>query len=401
MHRRARISATGGALLVAVALASVLVGISAPQGADLRAVAETTPVSTAGPGAMASPSATPTPAPIVRDDYTVTVTTTTAPAVSPGTAGSPAASDTEPPTTAPPTTALPECAAGEEAIPQGEEGYDCGPADLADPNTTGQPSVAPEPAPAGGGYGVPSGTVLTVLNGDQIITTPGAVLDGLDIHGRVIVKAPNVTIRNSIVRGADTGSKHGLVDALAGAAGLRIIDTEIAAAVPNYYVNGIMGYNFELRRVNIHSVIDQVHLTGGNVTIADSWLHDNLHFSPDPNHADNKSHDDNIQIQAGDNITIVNNILSGSHTAAVIITQGMGKVSNVLLQGNRVDDGGCSVNIAENAHGPLAGISIIDNTFGLTMKFARCAVVVKSAGTTPLLGGNVFSDGKPITITRH
>lgn len=49
----------------------------------------------------------------------------------------------------------------------------------------------------------------------------------------------------------------------------------------------------------------------GNVTIADSKLHDNRHFSNDPGHPDG-THDDDIQIQSGSNITITGNTLNGA-----------------------------------------------------------------------------------------
>ncbi|HEY8588306.1 MAG TPA: hypothetical protein VIL55_02020, partial [Naasia sp.] len=114
-----------------------------------------------------------------------------------------------------------------------------------------------------------------VVYGDQIIKTPGTILDNLDIRGRVIVQAADVTIRNSIIRGTSAGSMHSLVDAMAGAPRLKIIDTEIASTVAKP-INGVMGSNFSLLRVNIHRVIDQVHIVGSNVTIADSRLHSNF-----------------------------------------------------------------------------------------------------------------------------
>ncbi|MCU1438807.1 MAG: Parallel beta-helix repeat protein [Naasia sp.] len=255
----------------------------------------------------------------------------------------------------------------------------------------------PKPAPSygsgpGGPTGVPAGTALQVIWGDQVITQAGTVIDGKDIHGRVIVKAPNVTIKNSIIRGPDSGLKYGIVDAMAGQPGLRIVDTEIAATDRNPWVNGIMGYNFELHRVNIHHVIDQVHITGDNVVVADSWLHDNLHYEDDPNHSDG-SHDDNVQIQVGQNITIVGNVMSHSHNANIQVTQDRGKVGNLRIANNRFDHGGCSVNIAEKSHGALSAVSILDNVFGRTTKWANCAVIIASDGTRPAYSGNTYADG--------
>ena len=231
-----------------------------------------------------------------------------------------------------------------------------------------------------------------------MITTAGTVIDSKEIHGRVIVKAPNVTIKNSVIRGADAGSKNGLIDATAGHPGLLVVDTEIYAAKQHPNVNGIMGYNFELRRVNIHHVIDQVHLTGGNVTITDSRLHSNLHYANDPNHSDG-SHDDSIQIQAGDNIRIVGNIISGAYNAAVMVTQDRGAVSNLTISGNTIDGGACSINIAEKSRGPLRGTAITDNVFGRGTRHANCAVLAPQ--TTKIdLRNNTYTDGAVVAVKK-
>ena len=59
--------------------------------------------------------------------------------------------------------------------------------------------------PGAGNTGVPSGVNLFVHVGDLRITTPGTVIDGWDIRGRVTVGAANVTIKNSIIRGPAAG----------------------------------------------------------------------------------------------------------------------------------------------------------------------------------------------------
>ncbi|THG30794.1 right-handed parallel beta-helix repeat-containing protein [Naasia lichenicola] len=258
--------------------------------------------------------------------------------------------------------------------------------------------LAVEGRPVPRSVGVPSGTALTRVDGDIRVTQAGTVLDKLDIHGRVIVEAPDVTIIDSIVRGRDEGSRYGLVNALAGQPGLRIIDSEIVATVGNYTVNGIMGYNFELTRVDIHGVVDNVHVTGGDVVIADSYLHGNLHYADDPTHADG-SHDDNIQIQTGDNILITGNRMRDAHNAAVQITQDQGPVSNVTIAGNDIDNGGCSINISEKGRGAIVGLTITDNRFGLNMTVSRCGVVGPPS-TVIDLSRNTFTDGSVVSVLR-
>ena len=45
------------------------------------------------------------------------------------------------------------------------------------------------------------GTKLTVHQGDLNVTTAGAVIDGLEIHGLLIISAPDVVIKNSRILG--------------------------------------------------------------------------------------------------------------------------------------------------------------------------------------------------------
>ncbi|THG30763.1 hypothetical protein [Naasia lichenicola] len=242
-----------------------------------------------------------------------------------------------------------------------------------------------------GGIGVPSGVSLSVVSGDVTVTQAGTVLDSLDIHGRVIVKAPNVTIRNSIVRGTDSGGKYGLIDAMGGYANLQVIDTEIAASNPNWSVNGIMGSNFELHGVNIHNTVDQVSIAGSNVVIANSWLHGGLWFADDPDHSDG-SHSDNIEMTGGSNVTITGNTLDGGSNAAIQITQDRSTVSNLTISDNQIGGGDCSINISEKGKGAIQGLSILGNLFGLNTSIGHCAIVGPSS--TPInASGNAFVDG--------
>ncbi|MBG6214547.1 MAG: hypothetical protein LH475_09510 [Cryobacterium sp.] len=226
--------------------------------------------------------------------------------------------------------------------------------------------------------GVPSGTVLKVHTGDLNITQAGTVISGLDIRGLVKINAINVTIKNSIIRGRSVSAPAALVNNLGGRSGLRIIDSELYPSTPSPDINGIYGYNFALTRVDIHGVIDGAHLTGSNVTIANSWLHGNLHYASDPNQGGKPSHDDSIQIQKGSNITVYGSTLSGSHNAGVQITQDTGDVSNFSFKNNFADGGACTINVAQKSYGPVYGTVITDNKFGRNTKVANCAIISPS-----------------------
>ena len=69
--------------------------------------------------------------------------------------------------------------------------------------------IAPRPstlsivnkAPNAATTGVPSGTRLRIHKGDPVVRKAGAVVSGLEVRGRVIIGAPNVTVKNTAVRG--------------------------------------------------------------------------------------------------------------------------------------------------------------------------------------------------------
>ncbi|MBF0672783.1 MAG: right-handed parallel beta-helix repeat-containing protein [Salinibacterium sp.] len=239
------------------------------------------------------------------------------------------------------------------------------PAKASAPAKTAPASPPARPTSNAASVGVPAGTSLAVHAGDLTIATPGAVIDGLDIRGFVRVEAPNVTIKNSVIRGRATDGNAILLYAGSGtSAGLRVIDSEIAPTHKTSRTNGVYGYGFTLTRVDIHHVIDGVHIFGDDVTISDSRLRDNLHYANDPAHGDGPSHDDSIQIQQGRNIHIVGNTISGAHNAAVQITQDRGRVGNVTIKDNHISGGGCSINVAEKGKGAIAGLTIEGNVFG-------------------------------------
>jgi polygalacturonase len=158
--------------------------------------------------------------------------------------------------------------------------------------------------------------------------------------------------------------------------------------------------NFTLERVNIHHVIDQIHIIGDNVLVKDSWLHSNLHYTRDPSRPDGgPSHDDNVQIQKGNNIRLLNNTMASSHTASVIVTQDAGTVGNVHIESNHFSNGGCSLNLVEKERGALRGFVIKNNVFTRTQSTPGCAVRMTST-SLPFLtqSNNTWNDGAPVSV---
>jgi len=273
------------------------------------------------------------------------------------------------------------------------------PAALAAPASAATTGAVGSYVPDASTTGVPSGVVLKKYDGDLTISTPGAVIDGLDINGFVKVTAPNVTIKNSIIRGKATTKTAPLLTSASSTASVTIQDSELFAQVPSGWIDGIRGYNITAKRVNIHDVIDAMHIYGDNVTLEASYLHDNVHFESDPNQGGTPSHDDSIQIQKGNNIRIVGNNISGAFNTGVQFTQDQGIVSNVTVDKNKLDGGGCTINLAEKGKGAFQGVKITNNTFGRTTKIANCAII-SPITTTLATSNNVFVDGLTAAVRK-
>lgn len=264
---------------------------------------------------------------------------------------------------------------------------------------------APGPVkPSAENTGVPAGTPLTVHNGNLTITTAGTVIDRMDIRGFVIVKAPNVTIKQSIIRGPATAPavSSGLLSiTTAGATGYLVEDVTLQPQITSGYLDGVkVNQGGTFRRVNISGTIDGMVVFGDNVNVTNSYVHDLVHLLNDPNRGGGASHDDAIQVQAGRNVSIIGNTLQGAFNAAVQITQDAGVTQNLKINNNWLDGGGCTLNYKTNG-AYKTGMQANDNRFGRAQRVANCAIIHNSAASDLNPTGNVWDDnGQPATIKR-
>ncbi|MGK9145997.1 hypothetical protein KXS11_00005, partial [Plantibacter flavus] len=138
----------------------------------------------------------------------------------------------------------------------------------------------PAPAkPSATTTGVPAGTSLTRFDGDITVTEAGTVIDGLDIHGFVNVKAPNVTIKNSIVRGGKAkGFATGLITNY-GFDNLVIDHVDVVAEFPSVYFDGIKGWDFTARNVHVVGNVDSIKIHGDNVLVEKSLLENTVYYA--------------------------------------------------------------------------------------------------------------------------
>jgi Right handed beta helix region len=260
--------------------------------------------------------------------------------------------------------------------------------------SSGAGSVAPvalsgdQPGP--GNTGVPAGTALTVHDGDLTITTAGATYSGLDIHGFVKVEAPNVTIKDSIVRGGVAPYDIGLVnDVDNSATNFLIEDSELVPADPTVQIDGIKGWNYTALRVDIHGTTDGAKMYGPNATIENSYIHGLVTYAHDPDHGGGQSHNDGVQILSGSNLKIIGNTIEGGTNTALMITQDHGKTSNVIFENNWVSGGVCTVNITPKPLGSLTAITVDNNIF--TDNSTRGCPILDTTNTDLSTAGNVFA----------
>lgn len=252
--------------------------------------------------------------------------------------------------------------------------------------------------------GVPSGTPLKVHEGNLTITKPGTVIEQMDIRGFVVVKAPRVTIRRSIIRGGTTAPRRstGLLSIIHDSAKRYLIeDVTLRPQVASHNIDGVkVRRPGMIRRVNISGTIDGIMIYGSGVKVRGSHLHGLLHYAQDPGWGGRPSHDDAIQVQAGKNISIVGNTLEGGYNAAVQVTQDVGRTRNLTIARNWISGGGCSLNFKSN--GPRTKrIKVISNRFGRGQRIANCAMIHNPSRSGMRPTGNVWTDtGMPVSATR-
>jgi len=262
--------------------------------------------------------------------------------------------------------------------------------------------VAPSAAAGPTNTGVPPGTTLLQHIGDIRITRPNTVITAMDIHGSVKIDAPNVTIRDSIIRGgaAPTHNKCIVTDTSGRGTNFRIEDSELAPSQVNVFQNDICGFNFTAVRINSHSGVDTADIAGSDVTIIDSWLHATTSFPVDPNHGGGPTHNDGIQITAGSRIRITHNTIAGGSNAAIQITQDNGHVSDVQIDDNLLGGGSCPVRMNAKPLPHMFGIEMNANRFTGTSTNPGCDVLISRRVRLSAAGNTRVGSDKSVKIAR-
>jgi hypothetical protein len=237
----------------------------------------------------------------------------------------------------------------------------------------GGAACTPGPPPVGGGTrcplpayptaactGVPAGTALTTHTGDLRITTPGQVVDGVRVTGSVDVRAHDVVIRNSEIRGRIINDFGGTRYRF------TVEDSTVGSTTGcSSWGNGAVGISdYTARRVRIAGFPDGFRVAGSNIRIEDSFV---TLCSANPD-----DHSDGIQAYGaggGTNIVIDHNtidqraVTNGAATSPIFVPNDGERQGNqdvtVTVTDNLLAGGGYSLRVF--GHLPFSAPAVTGN----------------------------------------
>lgn len=256
------------------------------------------------------------------------------------------------------------------------------------------PTTTTPPAPAGfpsaTSTGVPTGTQLTIVSGDQTFSTDGQVISGKDFRGFVRVTGSGITIKNSVFRGRATNSNAALLDTEDGS-GTVVLDSEFAPSHPSSTIDGLWTRHTKIYRADIHGSVDGIKANTGTL-LQDSYVHDLSWFASDPNQGGGSTHNDGVQSFGGEsNVVLRHNTIDMSSTKdANAAWQSSARDSRA--ENNLLDGGGCILNFNHKVlGGPLTGIYLLNNRFG-RHSFYQCPILLSTQTELAQNSGNVWHD---------
>jgi hypothetical protein len=285
---------------------------------------------------------------------------------------------------------------------------------------------------------------LTVWNGDYTANVAGAAIKDLEIRGRLIVTAANVTVDNCWVRGPATwpDADSGLVLCSNPTLNLTVRDCLLQPQTPDERIDGIRYNGYTAIRCRILQVVDGLGMfnTSGGAVNANAygcWIGPLTKFYPDTAHTDG-THNDGVQLQGGSNMVIrgcrieglidqntgntggFNTVAGGGsksplcrQTNAVIqLNANTGPLANVTIESNWLYGGILGINGLDTdlaASGGLTGFVCRRNKFGRDQynntysTLGRIGIKAGPTITCPTSGAdaNVYEDnGSPVELAR-
>ncbi len=254
----------------------------------------------------------------------------------------------------------------------------------------------------GGGEALAAGlsdsSVLTVHEGSMTVTTSGAVIENLEIRGRLVIEASNVTVRNTWIY---AGGTAWTVHVKSGSA--RFENVEIGH--PSHRASaGIGGSNITGISLDIHHVEDGIKL-GSSSVYSGVRIHDLASPSSSP-------HSDAVQVEGGStNSTVKNSVLSslGSGSignAAVIVKSDFGQPKNITFANNYMNGGNYTIFVRDGGKGMPQNITFTGNRFGETFRYGYTSIdggtvwennTVAETGAVIDIGGGTSGGSTPTT----
>jgi Ca2+-binding RTX toxin-like protein len=246
-------------------------------------------------------------------------------------------------------------------------------------------TTIPSGFPNSSNTGVPAGTKLTPYTGTLHVTTNGAVIEGLDIKGQIVVDADNVTIRNCRIT---TTEMYGICGSPMKIQNCEIDGKGVADGSYGIMASGTFTGN------NIHGFENGIGVAGSNTTVKGNYIHDLLASGADP-------HYDGIAVQGGEggqgNIVIENNTIISRDTSDIFIKNDFGPISNVTVKHNYLaGDPGYNVYVDGRASGgPITGVTISDNY----LQKGHWGYLSIDNSSPSVSGNHEFLPGQTITVS--
>ncbi len=218
-------------------------------------------------------------------------------------------------------------------------------------------STVPVPAgfPTQATTGVPSGVALKRFDGNLVITTPGTVIDGIDLYGSIVVRADNVVIRNSRI----TSTANIVVwmrEHQDGSLPLNLLIEDVRIRGVGDCGVAVASSNYTMRRAHISGCRDGAK-AWQNVVIEDSFIHDR--------YMNALAHADGIQGSGGNNVLLRHNTVLGPYreaTSALIFVAALRPIDGLTIERNYLSGGAFTMYTLDRDFA-LTSLTIRDNVF--------------------------------------
>ena len=229
-------------------------------------------------------------------------------------------------------------------------------------------------------------------SGSITVTTPGTIIENLDITGSITIDASNVTVRNVRVR--SNGAKY-LINIVSsgGHRGIVIEDCELDGR--DQSTQAVVHAGYTIRRCNIHNTEDGLRASG-DVVIEDNYIHD---LSVNGTTWSDSPHNDGVQSIGGSNIVVRNNRIEGPYreqTSAIIFHAHLvGPLRNVLIEGNLLSGGTYTLNLKARDGQPDLGSDVVVRDNVIVKDSWKFGPLNTDRAKAVVYEGNTLSDGSP------